>query len=332
MNLNWRNRVGPGATLLVLAPVLGELVSGHQPPLQFLDPVTFVLLALPYGFGALLCREAAVRWGRGWLGLLLLALAYAVFEEGAVARSLWDPAWAELGAIGSYSYWRGVTWTWAAALCHFHVTVSIGAGIILAHLLYPARRHEPWLKPWQIVACGAGLVLWLVALALLHPYRPSTAAMVATAVLVVGLVVVARFAKDPAIAARPGPPVAPIWYGIVAWLDTTIVFVVVFMLPESAPPWLPPWPVSLGAVVLVDAVSAWLVLRWSGGGRKWDDRHRFALASGVLAFFVLFDAFSDLDEGFRGSSLVAIVTAVALWRLGRETGRRASEGPPLFLG
>lgn len=326
MTWRWRERIGPGVTLLLLAPILGELVSGHQSPLQFLNPISFVLLALPYGFGALLCREAAVRWRRGWLGLLLLALAFAVFEEGAVARSLWDPHWAELGAIGDYSYWRGVTWTWAAALCHFHVTVSIGASILLAHLLYPARRHEPWLSWWSIAACVAGLALWLVALVLLHPYTPPLWAIAVTVVLVGGLSVLARFAVDPTIAARPASPVAPVWFGIVAGLDTAVVFVVVFMLPESAPAWLPTWPLSVAVLVLVDAVSAWLVLRWSGGGRRWDDRQRLAFASGILAFFVVFGVLQDLEEGFAGRSVVALVTVLGLWRLRREIGRRRGTG------
>jgi len=321
-------RIGPGAALLLLAPILGELVSGHQAPSDFFNPITFVLLALPYGFGALLCREAVVRWQRGWLSLLLLAFAYAVFEEGAVARSLWDPHWAELGAIGDYSYWRGVTWTWAAALVHFHMTVSIVASILLAHLLYPGRRREPWLHPWQIVACAAGLVLWLAALVLLHPYTPSGWAIVATAILVGGPIMLARRAKDPTIAAHGARSVAPIWYGIAAGLSTGLVFVMVFMLPESAPPWLPPWPAVVAAVVAVDAVGAWLVLRWSAGGRQWDDRHRFAFASGILSFFILFGGLQDLEEGFRGHSVVSVLTVIWLWDLARRIGRRMRRSRP----
>jgi hypothetical protein len=50
-------RIAPGVALLLTAPVIGELVPGHQAPAEFFNPVVFAALALPYGCGALLCRE-----------------------------------------------------------------------------------------------------------------------------------------------------------------------------------------------------------------------------------------------------------------------------------
>ena len=225
------HRLHPAATLLLLAPVLGELVSGHQSPLEFLNPVNFVVLALPYGFGALLCRELTVRWGNGWPRLLLLALAYAVYEEALVARSIWDPQWAELGAIGDYSFWGGVTWTWTAALLHFHVTVSVGASVVLAHLLHPERRDQPWLTPRQMVGCGIGLAAWMPALMLLHPFIPPAWALVAAALGIASLVGLAARLPAARPASTPARGVAARWYGLVAAANTTAVFVVVFMLP-----------------------------------------------------------------------------------------------------
>lgn len=320
--MSWINRVGPGVTLLFLAPLLGELVSGHQSLLQFLNPITFVLLALPYGFGAILCRELMVRWRKGWVGLLLLALAYGIYEEALVARSIWDPHWAELGAIGSYSFWHGVTWTYAAVLLHFHVTVSVGASVLLTHLIHPNRRHEVWLSPGHLTLCAVGLALWMPALVLLHPFRPPWWAITIAVLAIACLVIMARLTRDPAIRAHPERSVRPRRYGLLAALNTTVVFVVVFMLPEAAPPWLPPWPVSLGVVLLTDAVTAWMVLRWSGGGRRWDDRHKLALVIGVLAFFVVFGGLQDFEEGFGGHIIVAILTVAALWRLWRVTVQR----------
>lgn len=139
----WRSRVGPGVTLLLLAPTLGELVSGHQTLFEFLNPVSFLVTALPYGFGALVCRELTVRWRKGWLCLVLLALAFGIYEEAIVARSFWDPKWSELGALGDYSYRGGVTWTYAAVLLHFHVTISIVSSVLVAHLIHPNERGDP---------------------------------------------------------------------------------------------------------------------------------------------------------------------------------------------
>ena len=322
--MSWIHRVGPGVTLLFLAPLLGELVSGHQSLFQFVNPISFVLLALPYGFGALLCRELMVRWRKGWLALLLLALAYGIYEEALVARSIWDPHWAELGAIGDYSFWHGVTWTFAAVLLHFHVTVSIGASVVLAHLIHPHRRHDVWLSPRQLMLCVVGLVLWMPALMLLHPFRPPAWALTVAVLSIACLVILARQTHDPAIRPLPERSVPPVWYGILAALNTTLVFAVVFMLPEAAPPWLPPWPVSLGVVLVADAVTGWVVLRWSGGARRWDDRHKLALVIGVLAFFIVFGGLQDLEEGFGGHVIVAILTVIALWWLWRATVRRVA--------
>jgi len=84
-------RTPPWLTLLLLAPVLGELVSVHQTPLEFINPLNFIILSLPYGFGALICRELVVRWKKGWLSLLLLGVAYGVYEEAIVVYSVFDP-------------------------------------------------------------------------------------------------------------------------------------------------------------------------------------------------------------------------------------------------
>jgi hypothetical protein len=54
-------RIPPWLTLLILAPLLGEIVSGHQPPIELCNPLAVMLFMLPYGFGALHCREPVRR-------------------------------------------------------------------------------------------------------------------------------------------------------------------------------------------------------------------------------------------------------------------------------
>lgn len=39
------SKISPALVLLFMAPVLGELVSGHQHPLEFMNPLSFVLTA-----------------------------------------------------------------------------------------------------------------------------------------------------------------------------------------------------------------------------------------------------------------------------------------------
>jgi hypothetical protein len=310
--------------LLFLAPVLGELVSGHQRPAEFFNPISFAATALPYGCGALLCREFTRRWRKGWLSLLLLGVAYGLYEEGVVSRALFDPQWHELEAIGRYTHVAGINWTYGILLIHFHAAISILSSVMLAELLFPERRHEPWLTNRQAALCGLVLALWAPVLAWLaradHPlYLPAPALWALTTLVLVGLVATARLVTD-----RPLPIVDrrvphPRRFLVLGAVNMTVVFATVFVLPEQGIQ--PPLIVLAAFLLASDGVTLWLLLRWSGNTYGWDDRHRLALVAGLLAFFVLFGVVSDL-ELFEGKSLVALATVLALWRLRRRVGER----------
>ncbi len=323
-------QLSPGTALLLLGPVLGELVSGHQSLFEFLNPLAFVLTALPYGFGALVCRELVVRWGKGWFSLVLLGIAYGLYEEAIVARSFWDPDWAELGALRDYTYWRGVTWTYAEVLIHFHLTISILSSVTLAHILYPEQRHERWLSNRGLLICFVGLALWTPALVAFNPFMPPVGGLALAVLAIAGLMVAARQLPAQVFPPRHGTSTRPLWYGVVAAANMTIVFVTVFMLPEANLSWLPTWPVAFVFVAALDAGAFWLILRWSGNGSTWDDRHKLALVCGMLAFFIVMDVFKDLDEGFGGSIFVAIAAVWGLRKVWQRTqARYAASGESL---
>ena len=61
-----RRIFGPALMLFVLAPLVGELLSGSMPPVEWLNPVGVVLVLVLYGGGAILIRELTFRWGKGW--------------------------------------------------------------------------------------------------------------------------------------------------------------------------------------------------------------------------------------------------------------------------
>lgn len=302
------NKLSPAMALLLLGPIFGELISAHQSLFQFINPLAFVLTALPYGCGAIVCRELKVRWGKGWFSLVLLALAYGLYEEALVARSVWDPEWAELGALREYTYWKGVTWTFFEVLLHFHVTISILCSVVLAEILFPAQRRKSWVTNRQLGWCFVGLALWMPALVLINPFMPTLPALVFTVGAIAGLVYAAWRVPAQVFPPRKGTATAPFWYGVVAGVNTTVVFVLVFMLPEVDPAWLPTWPVTLVIVAALDLLAFALILRWSGNGTAWTDQHRLALIMGFAAFYLVIGFFKDFEEGFGGSSLVMLVT------------------------
>jgi hypothetical protein len=275
-------RIPPGVALFFLAPVLAELLSGHQSPLEFFNPLNVIVLSLPYGCGALICRELVVRWRKGRLSLLLLGAAYSLYEEDIVVRSIFNPDWGELGELAEYTHAAGVTWTYAELLIHFHVIVSIAASVILVEIMYPEQRHKSWIKNKTLMGCFIVLVLWIPTGFWMTSYVPP--------LLLYALVWVALFAlgwaayRIPVLPPRTVSVPRPCWFWVLVAVNMFVFFFTVFLTPLYN---YPPYFVTAVFLVVVDGVVLWLVLRWSGNGFCWDDRHRLASIAGELSFFIL---------------------------------------------
>ena len=153
----------PILVLLVLSPAVGELLSGSSPPLQFFNPVFFLLLVGLYGCGALLVRETAARRQLNGAGVLLLGAAYGIIEEGLTCKSFFNPYWTDTGYLSVYGRGWGVNWVWAFGLTAYHMVVSIAVPVFLTEALFPARAQEPWLRRrgWIIAGTSLGLVVIL---------------------------------------------------------------------------------------------------------------------------------------------------------------------------
>jgi len=303
--------------------MLGELVSVHQTPLEFVNPLNFIILSLPYGFGALICRELVVRWQKGWLSLLLLGAAYGVYEEAIVVYSVFDPNWTELGPLAHYGSFAGVNWIWGALTVHFHILISIGASIVLAELLYPGRRHQPWLSNRALASCFIGILLWAPVMGLImisemgRPFPPlGWYGLSWLAVLAMGWAA-HRLPGQPLPLIRRNAP-RPIFFFLLGLANMTAFFFTVYFTPElKALPW---WVTILG-LLIIDAGTLWVILHWSGNGFSWDDRHRLALIAGLLGFFVYFSFDKDMEH-WTGASVVGLAMVFGLWQLGRAVGRR----------
>ena len=84
--------------LLLLSPVLGEVITGSTPPLEFINPIGFMFLIILYDCGTLLIREAKVRWKLQW-SMVFLAIAFGILEEGIMIQSFFNTAHADLGIL-----------------------------------------------------------------------------------------------------------------------------------------------------------------------------------------------------------------------------------------
>jgi len=277
-----RNR--PALALFLLAPVFGELFSGSSPLNEFINPLAFITLAMLYGSGAVLARELRVRWHQGWLALLLLGMAYGIFEEGLMVRSFFDPGWVDLGSLGVYGRALGVNWLWAYHLTVFHAVISILASVTVAEALYPRQRTEAWVtgrKTWRL--------LWLLLLLTLPlgqaltPYDAPDGWLLASWMTIFALMALARRLPSPRgasdrSAARPRRFFALGFWGLL------LHHLTLYQGADGGAygPWTAFW-LTLGA----DGLVLWLAWRWSGGFTAWDDRHRLALTFGALTFFLV---------------------------------------------
>ena len=207
----------PVLVLIVLAPTIAEVLLGN---LLFNGTFVWQLVidTVLYGSGAILVREVARRRHLGWLGIVVLALAYGVVEEGLVLQSLFNPHFPGLESMGSYGRLFGVNWFWAPYVLGLHTVWSITLPILLTELLFPRLQSRPWLgrvglgidAAVYVLIC---LFLWQAFRSYSH-FSASPIELICTALLVVALVLLALFVV-PRLTAAPGSEKAPVPWPLV---------------------------------------------------------------------------------------------------------------------
>ena len=316
-------RLPPALVLFFLAPVIGELLSGSAPPVEFFNPFALIILPALYGSGALLVRELTLRWKKRWPTILVLGLAYGIVEEGLMVKSFFDPHWMDLGLLGVYGRLGGINWVWSISLMLYHATVSIAIPILLVELIYPERRDEPWLGRRGRIGLSLLLAVDVAFGCLaLTTYRPPFLPYVFAMAVTLTLGWLGRWMPHHFQWEAPTQVWRSFWLSALGFAGITGFFLCSWALPEWG---IPPWLTCLGLVV-----GGYLFLRmaWhaSGGGR-WDDRGRFSLTSGVLSFFILLAPLSENDpsrmDNPAGMTLVALATVLSLVFLHTRINRRA---------
>ncbi|HEY1197643.1 MAG TPA: hypothetical protein VGG32_02810 [Thermoplasmata archaeon] len=323
----------PAITLLLLAPSIPELLTGSTPISElFFNPIGFVVgflldIAL-YGTGALLIREFAVAYQKGWASILFLGAAYGIAEEGFEVHTFFLPSGPPVDALGSYGHLYGVNWLWALALTVFHATYSIALPILFTYLWFPQAKNARWLSRRMIVTLACIFAGEVGIFGSLVGHGPSPAALAFFIAVVALLVALAVRAPRYLLRVPPGP--RKVGRNTLVLLGT-VEFVAYCLVLVFSGTWAIPAAGAALFLVLANAATLFLILRWVGAVDL--ERSEFYFAVGMLAALFVWDVLLEFIA-VPGILAVTAVFIYLLFRLNRTLNARsaASQVPAGALG
>lgn len=318
-----RARAKAALTLAVITPVLTELFSANMGPAEVLHPIGFLLQFLAYGVPVLLIRELAVRARVGLPGLFLMGLAYSIFNEGIIAKTLFfgPPG----GGMTDYdTFFLGeIHVVWMVFITTWHALHAVVFPIALVSALFPEVREESWLSvpvrlAFLVVWVPAGVLGFLKFNAQYADWGYFTA-FVAT---IVGLLLLG--AKLPGRApffadGRPGT----VWQVCLGVAFYPVLVVTPFVAVEVGAPFaiLVVWPWGFASLFYL-----WL------RRRRWDTYRPLAFIAlgnyGSGSFLnMVFQLGADprrVDKIATLAVLTALFAIIALWAVLRKKGQRVA--------
>ncbi|MGC1420765.1 MAG: hypothetical protein WA354_06340 [Terracidiphilus sp.] len=314
-----RRGIWPALGLVFVAPLVAEFLLGNL-PIKLLPAL--IVLAPMYGGGALLIREVVRRTGRGWPSILLLGMAYAIFEEAYTTQSLFNPNYLKLNLgllTPAYIPSLGISAWWTLWMFMVHGIWSISTPIALVEACVPDRARTPWLGRVGLVVVALVFLFGACANTAIgykqDHYLASMAQFAGAAVVITLLVVAALLIPQRREIARTGlAPSASIVGAVALVIGSAALFV-----PMS---W--GWG-AVAALLALDAVILVLVVVWSRRS-GWGLRYQLALGAGAaLAYgwhaFLQHPAVGGLGPGVRVGNAIFLAGAVGLiWFGARRSG------------
>jgi hypothetical protein len=154
-------------TLVLIAPVLTEIVSGNTPPHALLRPRIDLFLIAVYSLPLLVIRETAIRCRLGTAGVFLLGLAYGLLNEGLIAQTLIRYQRVPMPNFDGYLCASGINFSWAALILPWHALMAVIFPIALLGFWFPSCAQSTWLGKrafavLALVVAGGSAFLGLV--------------------------------------------------------------------------------------------------------------------------------------------------------------------------
>jgi hypothetical protein len=308
----------------VLTPGIPEYLTGSSSAtLALLNPAAFALFflinAALYTTGALLIREAAVRWHKGWGSILLLGGAYGIAEEGLMVHTFFQPSGNPVGILGSYGHLWGVNWLWALALTVFHAVYSIALPLLLLGIVYPETKGRPIVGTRGLAIVATVFLADVGILGAVVPSRPSLVLAALFLGVIGGLILLAWRLPSALLRPRPGRTLGSLatfgWLGA-AWFPLWLL--VGSVLPHTAIP-----AVGAGIVLVLGELGVYAVILHR---IRADDAERAALtfATGMIAILLLWGVLLV----FAADPVALVLDVAMLYGLYRLRGPVWARTPP----
>jgi len=305
-------RSHPIVCLALPTPGLPEYLSTSSPVLNLaVNPLWFFLQLLinvgQYTAGALLVREAVLRWHKRWGTVFLLGLAYGITEEGLGDNTLFNSNHGADGVLGSFGRFAGVNWVWAVGVLAFHVIYSIGLPILLLGLALPRTRGRSLVGRRGILVAlfslaGATALETVIVYGSFH-FWMGTPLLVGSLVAIAVLVILAHgVPAEVGRAVRDRPGLSPRAVGAIGFS----VFPVLFLLEY----WVPYFGVPPAAIIAVEIAFLAVVLEVvrRGIGRRTNEYLLVNLAFGFVLWQSVFGILLTL-----GLPYTLPLVVVAVW-------------------
>jgi len=322
-------------TLLILAPVISEVLSGSTRL-----SILFVLIpeVMVWGGGALLARELVRRWRAGVGSLLCLGLALAVAEEFIIQQTSIAPL-PFPGVHGDYGRYMGVNWLYLLFMLGFESVWVVLIPVQVTELIFPNRRANPWLRTRGLIAT---IVVFLLGSRLAWygwtqqarprmnaaPYHPPANLILlglAAIACLIGLAWILRGSLH-LNKRNSRQPANPWLIGLVFSVFAAAWFELIGLM--FAPhPGIAVWvPLTAGPIW---AILAFAIVRYWSRSSRWGDWHGFAVCfGGVLGCMAISDASA---AGWTRVDLIAkfvfqLLAVAGFLLLARKMGQREVAG------
>lgn len=308
-----QRRIAPIVCLFLLSPFIAEFLLGNLP--AKLLPI-MLPLGLMYGTGAIFIRELVRGTGRGWLCLLLLAMAYGLIEEGLVTQSLFNPNYMHFRLL-DYGFISalGIGLPWTLYVITIHVGWSICLPIGLVECLFPAQLHTPWLKRTGLIISGIAFALGSSLIAIgsqkQAPYMASLPQLLSIVALVTVLVIAAFTVPKQPMPTRNSTPNSP-WLFASPFIAGSALMVLQLMAQKT---WHWPWQTTVLCALAIQSAFIWFMYR-AAHGKQWTAQKQWALMAGGIAVYMWFgfvlDFFMYGPSGLIGHACIAAVALVVV--------------------